>query len=90
MPVPDDVRKSDVLFHMTPRVLMLGFKHRDGKENWVVGGELFGAVDMDGCFWVLNQNIASDELTEGKTCIEVRLEKKEPFKRIWASVFKDA
>jgi hypothetical protein len=54
----------------------------------VVGGDLFGPVEMDGCFWVLSRG-GDDELTEGATCIEVRLEKKEPMKRIWSNVFKE-
>ena len=88
VPVPDGVRKQDVLVHLTNRVLMVGFKTPEGKENWVVGGDLFGPIEKDASFWVLSKDY-EDELTEGKTCIEVRLEKKEPFRRIWANVFKD-
>lgn len=90
MPVPDNVRKEDVLVHMTNRVLMVGFKTPEGKENWLVGGDLFGSIEREESFWVLSKGSEfADELTEGKTCIEVRLEKKEPFRRIWANVFKD-
>lgn len=90
MPVPDTVRKEDVLVHMTNRVLMVGFKTPEGKESWLVGGDLFGAIEREESFWVLSKGSDFvDELTEGKTCIEVRLEKKEPFRRIWANVFKD-
>ena len=90
VPVPDTVAKGDVLFHLTKRALMVGFKTPEGKENWLVGGELFGAIEREECFWVLSKGADFvDELTEGKTCIEVRLEKKEPFRRIWATVFKD-
>lgn len=67
---------------------MVGFKNNEGKENWIVGGDLFGPIELDASFWILSKDY-TDELTEGKTCIEIRLEKKPPMKRIWASVFKD-
>lgn len=90
VPVPDFVGKADVLVHMTNRVLMVGFKTPEGKENWIVGGELFGSIEREESFWVLSKGGEfEDELTEGKTCIEVRLEKKDPFRRIWANVYKD-
>jgi len=90
VPVPEGVKKEDVLVHLTNRVLMVGFKtpEKKEKEQWVVGGDLFGPIELAESFWVLSKDY-TDELTEGKTCIEVRLEKKEPMRRIWSTVFKD-
>ena len=90
VPVPEGVKKEDVLVHLTNRVLMVGFKtpEKKEKEQWVVGGDLYGPIELAESFWVLSKDY-TDELTEGKTCIEVRLEKKEPMRRIWSTVFKD-
>eukprot|EP00952_Eustigmatos_sp_NYUAD-ZCMA_P005424 23703-Eustigmatos_ZCMA.PRE.1 len=88
VPVPNEVSKKDVLVHMTPKVLMVGFRTKEGQENWIVGGELFGAIESGGSFWVLNRE-TNDELAQGRLCVEVRLEKKEPLRRIWATVFKE-
>ena len=88
VPVPESVKKKDVLVHLTNRVLMVGFKTPEGMESWVVGGDLFGPIELEASFWVLSKDF-TDELTEGKACIEVRLEKKEPMRRIWSTVFKD-
>lgn len=67
---------------------MMGFRNVEGKENWIVGGDLFGPIELESTFWILSKDF-QDELTEGKTCIEVRIEKKMPMKRIWGNVFKD-
>lgn len=88
VPVPEEVRKQDVLVHLTNRVCMVGFKNAEGKENWVCGGDLFGPIELSESFWVLSKDY-QDDLTEGKTCVEIRLEKKEPMRRIWSTVFKD-
>lgn len=91
VPVPEETRREDVLFHLTPRELRVGFKKRgpDAEETWVVGGELFGPVEVGESFWVLSKE-ENDELTEGQLCLEVRLEKKDPLRRIWANVFKES
>jgi HSP20 family molecular chaperone IbpA len=88
VPVPEEVKKEDVLVHLTNRVLTVGFKTPEKKESWIIGGDLFGPIELESSFWVLSKDY-TDELTEGKTCVEVRLEKKEPMRRIWSTVFKD-
>lgn len=43
----------------------------NGEEVWVIGGDLYGPIEMDGSFWVLGKGFA-DDLNEGNNCIEVR------------------
>jgi hypothetical protein len=40
----------------------------------VIGGDLYGPIDLQASFWVLAKDDGGDdELTQGQTCIEVGL-----------------
>jgi len=95
IPVPEGTMKEDVVFELSPQSLRVGYKRppvtlTDERDiDWLIDGKLAGLVDVGESFWVFSRGETTDDLTEGRTCVEVRLEKKAPMRRIWATLFED-